>query len=820
MANLLAADARGRLIANDGMMRIGEGVRLDNLYEKIDVAIPDAERSGHFGCFGTTRVGKAQPISAKVHTPDGFRLMRDIQPGDMVSTPDGGRAAVRAVFPQGELPIYKITFEDGRVVEASGDHLWEIHHKHWNGKYKPGKSRAGCAKPRILTTLQLKTQIRRNKGSFSIRLTKPPEQPKRPLPLHPYLLGCLLGDGLIGRGDRLTFCSQDREIVERLRTVLPPGVVLKQVGPRPIDYAFVLSDRNRLPESHPKHGNGHPKNPVKTAIVELGLSGSRSWEKHVPEDYLASSAADRLEILRGLLDTDGTVSKNGAVQFSTTSERLAKDVQAIVWSLGGIAKARKRRTHYQYKGVRKPGRVSYFIAVRHPEPGTLLTVPRKACRAPSCRRYRPDGLKLSVISVEKSGRAEAKCLLVDHPEHLYITDHFVVTHNTRLIENLIEQDVRKGYNVVVIDPKGDVELLSKIVQVAAESGRLHDLMYLTPIYPDSSIKLDPLAHYYMEDELVDHAVSGIKAKEDYFIAVATETTQAIVEALLLIARSKGVPPLLNFADIKYYADWQRLGDLAKAVEFVPDSKQVADQLSQLRNSPQDFFAKVSSSLRTTLSALTTGNTGTIIGKSRTNEFVERFERGQGVILYCNTGSMLARRTAHIVGRVLVSMIQSMVGRFFASGRKLDPPLCLHIDEGHNILYRGIQDLFAKGGGADVWVHIYTQSIAQMEEEIGREATKSIIDNINTWVFMLVNHPDTAKFIELSSPPVKKFEPILSFGGGISIREKEEQMIEAHRVMGLKKRQFYMRSYGKLYRGVTLDVTPRYVDVRFPQIRAV
>ena len=180
--------------------------------------------------------------------------------------------------------------------------------------------------------------------------------------------------------------------------------------------------------------------------------------------------------------------------------------------------------------------------------------------------------------------------------------------------------------------------------------------------------------------------------------------------------------------------------------------------------------------------------------------------------------MLARRTAHIIGRVLVSMIQSMIGRIFASARKLDPPLCLHVDEGHNILYKGIQELFNKGGGANLWVHFYTQSIAQIEEEIGREATRSIVDNINSWVYMLVNHPETAQYVEDSSPNKRKYQPILSFGGGISVREMEEKQILATQILQLPKRYFYLRSYGKLFKGITTDTSPRYVTVSLPEIK--
>jgi hypothetical protein len=391
---------------------------------------------------------------------------------------------------------------------------------------------------------------------------------------------------------------------------------------------------------------------------------------------------------------------------------------------------------------------------------------------------------------------------------------------TRLIESIIEQDIRKGYNVAIFDPKGDLDLLNKVVQVAAESGRLEECMLLTPIFPEHSIMLDPLAYYYMEDELVDHAISGIKAKEDYFIAIAQEVTQVVVAGLALRARNRGEALNINFHDVKVRSDYVSLKRFLDAMKMEPGGQEICQNIEQILTSPQDFFSKVSSSLRTTLSALTTGSTGQIIGKCYQNEFVRRFEHGERVILYCNTGSMLARRTAHIIGRVLLSMIQSMVGRFFLSGRKIDPPLCIHMDEGHNMLYTGIQELFNKGGGANVWVHFYTQSIAQVEEEIGREATKSMLDNINTWIYMLVNHPETARYVEESSPLIKRFAPILSFGGGISVREMEENQVLSHKVLTLPKRHFFMRTYGRYYKGMTNDVAPAYVDIRPPSLTSV
>jgi conjugal transfer pilus assembly protein TraD len=403
---------------------------------------------------------------------------------------------------------------------------------------------------------------------------------------------------------------------------------------------------------------------------------------------------------------------------------------------------------------------------------------------------------------------------------------------TRLLEHLISQDIRAGNNVIVIDPKGDADLFSKIIQVAAESGRLHEIMLITPIYPEYSLKMDPLAYYYMQDELVDHVISGIKAKEEYFINVASEITQVIIAGLIVIARTTNKTLKLNFNDIKMRSTHPALKKFSVEVEASrdkcnPELKETIDEvianIEQILESPADFFAKVSSSLRTTLTALTSSTTGRIIGKAHTNEFVKRFEQGKRVILVCNTGNLLARRTAHIIGRVLVSMIQSTVGRFFASGRKIDPPLCLYIDEGHNVLYKGIQELFNKAGGAGVWINFFTQSVAQIEEEIGPEATQSIMDNINTWIFMRVNHDKTSKLIEDMSPLAIKREPYLHFDAGeirISLRETEERLILKERATKLKPRWFYLKSHGHIYKGFVPDIKPSYINVKFPAIKVV
>lgn len=259
------------------------------------------------------------------------------------------------------------------------------------------------------------------------------------------------------------------------------------------------------------------------------------------------------------------------------------------------------------------------------------------------------------------------------------------TGKTRLLTHMIEQDILTGKNVVFIDPKGDTEAISCVVHAATLAGRLDEILYISPINADYSLKIDPLSYYYLLDEIVDHVISGIKAKEEYFINVASEITTAVVVGLVAMSLAKGKKPNLNFMQVKERIDYNSLKSFSESLQYLknhtdPKVQELANEsifnISQVLNSPQDFFAKVSSSLRTVLTLLTSSTTGKIIGKAENNEFIKRFEEGKRVILICNTGSMLARRTAHIIGKVIVSMIQSMAGRFFASGRKLDPPLAL------------------------------------------------------------------------------------------------------------------------------------------------
>ena len=278
---------------------------------------------------------------------------------------------------------------------------------------------------------------------------------------------------------------------------------------------------------------------------------------------------------------------------------------------------------------------------------------------------------------------------------------------TRIMEHIIEQDIRKGYSVVAIDPKGDIDLFSKIVEIADDIDRLEDLMLITPIFPEYSAILDPLSSYYMPEELVAHITAGVAVgREPYFFGVAYEVGLIVVQALIILAESVDEVPSFNLNDIKNHISHQDLKVLKEKLDYIntPEARQLTLDMQKILSTPPDYYSKVASSLRVALTELTSGNVGQIIGKADENRFIKRLEEGKGIVLVVQLGSLLAKRAAYTAGKVIISMIQAFVGRIYSSGRNVTPSLVMHIDEAQSVLYQGIEDLFAKAGGAGVFIH--------------------------------------------------------------------------------------------------------------------
>ena len=394
---------------------------------------------------------------------------------------------------------------------------------------------------------------------------------------------------------------------------------------------------------------------------------------------------------------------------------------------------------------------------------------------------------------------------------------------TRLCENLIEQDINKGYSVVYFDPKGDQQIFTKIFDAARKAGRLDELMLVTPIFPEYSSVVDPMAFYFMVDELVGHIISGIQGgKEPFYRNIAKEITTAVITANILLATEEGRLPVMNIDTIRQSIRRDALEETMNALRRIGtrEADLTAGMLEDILKSPMEYYAKVSSTLRTALMELSSGNIGKIIGQADSNRFIKRLEEGKRVILVVHTGTMITREAAATLGKVLLSMIQSFIGRVYLSNKqRVDPPLSIYIDEAQSLFYQGVEDLFAKAGSAEVMVTAFAQSVNQVYAVVGEEFGRSILDNTNTKIFMRCSDAETSEYV------VKHFgvRNVLTgiFGSNqVTTREVEQDILKVQDILGLQPREFYMLTYSGRFKGTTLDAPNPRLKIIFPEAPAV
>ncbi len=238
-------------------------------------------------------------------------------------------------------------------------------------------------------------------------------------------MGLLLGDGCLTTTTTPTFTSSDPELASALEQLLD-GIELRPKGA----YDYVLR------HVHGGRGGVIVVNPVTSALRELGLAGTDSHSKFIPDCYLRNGADVRLALLQGLLDSDGgSVAQRGGtcrVRYATCSERLRDDVVYLVRSLGGVASWRRREAH-----GRPPGSVggrpveyrrdAFVLEIRLP----ATIEPFRLRRKRAIYRRHGGGQPMRFIdSIEPAGETETVCIAVAAADSLYVTDDFLVTHNT------------------------------------------------------------------------------------------------------------------------------------------------------------------------------------------------------------------------------------------------------------------------------------------------------------------------------------------------------------------------------------------------------
>lgn len=365
---------------------------------------------------GRPSMGKAQPLDAKVLTRTGWKRMGDLRLGDELASLDGARSRVSGVFPQGERDVFQITFSDGRTTRCCAEHLWRVYFRSWEA-------------PRILSTAKLSEMLTRARYRHRLWIDSHSGDfgHAEPLPIDPWVLGSLIGDGCLS-GGTARFSMAEQDMLQQLSERLGEQFVLKAAGG--YDWRIVQRDG-----AHRAGFAGVSPNPLKEQLKALGLWGLNSEDKFIPQSYLAASKGARIDLLRGLLDSDGWVERWGSIRFSSSSERLARDMAELVRSLGGWCTVRSKATRYTYRGEQRQGRAAFVCNIHHHDPKLLLSLRNKQARAPDRPRRRSHAVLLSIVP---AGTAPTQCIAVTHPSRTYITDDHIVTHNTALALNIAE----------------------------------------------------------------------------------------------------------------------------------------------------------------------------------------------------------------------------------------------------------------------------------------------------------------------------------------------------------------------------------------------
>ena len=419
------------------------------------------------------------PLSLKtiVVTTNGIKTIGDILPGDYVFSPEGKPVRVDYISPVVTRDTYRISFDDGAEVVATGNHIWNVEQLCSNGKNKPL-----AWKTKTVTTSEIRTDYNKRKAA-RIKCSRPLEFSYKELRMAPYVLGVWLGDG---RNNRGMVCGHIDD--EEIRTTIEES-----------GYKLSYSAQQNNTVYYTPLG-------LRTKLREAGLLDN----KHIPEEYFFASTGQRRELLKGLMDTDGTCTKNGECRYVGNNKKLCDGVHRLVLSLGYKSRIRAEKDCN--------GKEIYIISFKpYIEDGAVFCLTRKAqwqrhkCACTkSTHRY--------IVSVEQIASEPCRCLSVKSDDHLFVVgNELIATHNTK----------RDQAKIIWLEARRMVRkspaLLKRIKPLVAElSSELFNDGVFKPLASDSDT-LDGLnIHGILMDEfhqwkngrpLYDIMADGVSARE-------------------------------------------------------------------------------------------------------------------------------------------------------------------------------------------------------------------------------------------------------------------------------------------------------------------
>jgi replicative DNA helicase len=483
-----------QMASGGGVLGIASGFhdldRMTNGYKPSDLVI----------IAGRPSMGKALALDTAIPTPTGWRTMQSLRVGDQVFDERGRACTVTFATPvMLGRRCYEVLLSDGERLTADAEHQWSV-------RTRAARKRRGAAV--VLTTEQMAGAVRLSSGrlNYSIPTCEPLEYPERELPLDPYLLGVWLGDG--NTHSALVTIGE------------PEGLAELQAAGRP-DRPGALREGKT------------PQVASSTGKRQLGVLG----QKHIPGSYLEASVQQRMALLQGLMDTEGSIDGLGCAEFSVKSRELAEGALELVLGLGLKAEMAEGRSRLNGVDCGPRYRVQFL-----PGDFPVCRIPSKARRQ---RKVRPFACsrERGVAAIREVPSVPVRCIQVDSPNHLYLAGRACVpTHNTSFVLNVaLNAAVEQKKPIAVFSLEMSKEQLVERMlceQARIDAQRLHRGTLSDVEYERLAGALGPLgdAPIWIDDSpMLDDLTLRLKARQ----ARAREGIEMIILDYLQLMHGRG-----------------------------------------------------------------------------------------------------------------------------------------------------------------------------------------------------------------------------------------------------------------------------------------